>query len=320
MSARDAKKRRLPTLGAEPEGLGRVAMDQAMATRRAFLKSLAAGGGAAAVASTGCSSETWESFVQDHYQRLTPEDLEAVLERLEDRTLREHGVEVSIDAPPPIPGVEFAYALNLSACIGCRQCEYACAAENNTSRDPEMHYIRVLELEAGSFDLEHADHDYTGEVPKPGKIYMPVACQQCANPPCVRACPVSATWREDDGIIVVDYDWCIGCRYCQAACPYGARHFNFAEPTVPPSEINPDQSYLSNRMRSVGVMEKCHFCLHRTRRGELPACQEACPVGARRFGNILDPDSDVRRILETKRVYILKEELGTHPRFLYYFN
>jgi molybdopterin-containing oxidoreductase family iron-sulfur binding subunit len=148
---------------------------------------------------------------------------------------------------------------------------------------------------------------------------MPVSCQQCANPPCVSACPVDATWRERDGIIVIDYDWCIGCRYCEAACPYGARHFNFTAPSIAPSEINPDQGYLSNRIRPAGVMEKCHFCLHRVREGRLPACQEACPVGARHFGNLLDPTSEVRRILDTKRVYVLREELGTMPRFYYFF-
>lgn len=318
--AKSGGKKSLPVLGSERAALEEEATAHAVSSRRKFLQgALTAGAAAGVAASTGCAPGTWESFVQDHYQRLTPEALAAILERLERDALVEHGVRVDIEAPEPIPGVEFAYALNLSACTGCRQCEYACAAENNTSRNPQLHYIRVLEFDAGSFDLEEAEHNYTGEVPRPGKIYMPVSCQHCENPPCVRACPVNATWREDDGIVVIDYDWCIGCRYCEAACPYGARHFNFAEPSIPPSEINPDQSYLSNRVRSVGVMEKCHFCLHRTRRGELPACQEACPVGARTFGNILDPESEVRQILETKQVYILKEELGTRPRFLYYF-
>jgi len=319
-------KKRLPVVGQETEPVAprddveSDGMARAVASRRSFLQSMAVAGAAAGTAAaTGCSEDTWETFIQDHYQRMTPEQLEAVIDRLEREALREHGVEVNIEAPGPLPNVQFAYALNLNACIGCRQCEYACAAENNTSRDPEIHYIRVLELDGGSFDVEEAEHYYTGEVPKPGKVYMPVSCQHCQNPPCVRACPVQATWREHDGIVVVDYNWCIGCRYCEAACPYGARHFNFAPPSIPPSEINPDQGYLSNRIRPVGVMEKCTYCLHRTRRGLLPACQEVCPVGARKFGNLLDPNSEVRRILETKRIYILKEELGTHPSFMYYF-
>ncbi len=313
--------RKLPLIDdvkqAPPPDLEAEAMSRAQEGRRSFIKSLGAGATAGVLA--GCSTQRWEDFFHQHYHRLDKKDREDLIARLEAETKERHGVKVKIGDPPPIDGVEYAYALSLTACTGCRQCEYACAEENNTSRDPQMHYIRVLEFDIGSFNFEDAEHDYEGEVPKGGKVYMPVSCQQCANPPCVSACPVNATWRERDGIVVVDYDWCIGCRYCEAACPYGARHFNFSEPNIPPSQINPDQSLLSNRIRPPGVMEKCHFCLHRVRRGQLPACQEACPVGARKFGNLLDPNSDVRRILDTKRVYILKEELGTIPRFYYYF-
>ena len=120
--------------------------------------------------------------------------------------------------------------------------------------------------------------------------------------------------------MVVDYNWCIGCRYCEAACPYHARRFNWKKPEVPADQVNPDQSYLSNRIRPVGVVEKCSYCLHRTRRGRLPACLEACPTGARVFGNILDEDSNIRWILDNKRVYTLKEERGTKPAFFYYFD
>jgi molybdopterin-containing oxidoreductase family iron-sulfur binding subunit len=92
------------------------------------------------------------------------------------------------------------------------------------------------------------------------------------------------------------------------------------EPSVPADQINPDMSYLSNRPRTKGVMEKCHFCLHRTRVGRYPACLEVCPVGARKFGNILDPNSEVSAILRTKRVFVLKQEVGALPRFFYYFD
>jgi Fe-S-cluster-containing dehydrogenase component len=120
--------------------------------------------------------------------------------------------------------------------------------------------------------------------------------------------------------VVVDYDWCIGCRYCQAACPYWARRFNYTQPTIPPGQLNSNMGYLSNRPRTKGVMEKCTFCLHRTREGRLPACLEACPTGARKFGNIMDPESEVARILRTKRIFVLKEEANTMPRFFYYFD
>ena len=148
---------------------------------------------------------------------------------------------------------------------------------------------------------------------------MPVQCHQCDNPPCVKACPVQATWKEPDGIVVVDYSWCIGCRFCVVACPYFARRFNWVQPEVPPDRINPNQGYLSNRLRPKGVVEKCHFCLHRTRKGRYPACVEACPVGARKFGNLLDPNGEIRQVIETKRIFVLKEDLDTSPKFFYFY-
>lgn len=104
-----------------------------------------------------------------------------------------------------------------------------------------------------------------------------------------------------------------------AACPYGARHFNWGEPKLPPEEINPVTHYLGNRPRYVGVVEKCTFCVQRSRNGRYPACVEVCPVGARKFGDLNDPDSEIRYIIENKRVYIFKEELNTQPKFFYYF-
>ncbi len=148
---------------------------------------------------------------------------------------------------------------------------------------------------------------------------MPVQCHQCKNPPCVHACPVKATWQEPDGIIVVDYNWCIGCRYCMAACPYFARRFNYAAPSIPAGEITTEMAYLGNRIRPRGVVEKCTFCIGRVRQGLLPACAEACPTGSRIFSNIRDPDSPINYILRNKRVYILKEEAQTIPRFYYFF-
>jgi molybdopterin-containing oxidoreductase family iron-sulfur binding subunit len=119
--------------------------------------------------------------------------------------------------------------------------------------------------------------------------------------------------------VVIDYEWCIGCRYCMAACPYGARRFNWAEPTIPKGELNTNTHYLGNRPRPKGVVEKCTFCIQRTRAGRYPACVEACPVGARKFGNLLDKDSEIRYIIEHKRVLVLKEELNTAPRFFYFY-
>jgi len=299
-------------------------------SRRGFLAKSATGvAGLAALAAamsplrhlTEDDLPTVEEFLQKHYLEMTPADKARALERIRQQVRRRHRVEAAVSAPPPLDGVEFVYGLNISRCIGCRRCVHACVAENNLSRAPELQYIRVLEMEKGSIDLETANHHYDADqVPRPDKWYMPVQCHQCANPPCVKVCPVEATWQEPDGITVIDYDWCIGCRYCEAACPYWARRFNFTEPRMAPEQINPQMSYLSNRPRRQGVMEKCTFCLHRTRVGRLPACLEVCPTGSRKFGNVLDPTSEVHYILKHKRVFVLKADVGTLPRFFYYFD
>jgi molybdopterin-containing oxidoreductase family iron-sulfur binding subunit len=104
-----------------------------------------------------------------------------------------------------------------------------------------------------------------------------------------------------------------------AACPYGARRFNWATPSLAPGEVNPNLAFLGNRVRPKGVVEKCTFCIQRTRAGRYPACVEACPVGARKFGNLLDPQSEIRYVLEHQRVFIFKEELRTEPRFYYFY-
>ncbi len=266
-----------------------------------------------------------DELLQRHYRELTPEDLDKILRRLEEKTATDYGVKPVIHDVKPMDGVEFAYALNLSRCVGCRKCAHACLAENNQSRESDddisMSYIRVLELDNGSMNIEGGDHYYDpAQVPREGKYYMPVQCHQCRNAPCVKACPVQATWTQEDGITVVDYNWCIGCRYCMAACPYFARRFNFAKPKLEPSQVNPNQAYLGNRVRPKGVVEKCTFCLQRTREGRYPACMEVCPTGARVFGDLSDPESEINQILKEKRVYVLKEDVGTLPRFYYFFD
>lgn len=299
-------------------------------TRRSFLRTgAAAAGGMAALAAALsplrelASDEipSFDEFLQKHYKEMTPEEMEQALERIRNKVEERYAVRPHLRDVKPMEGVEFVYALNLSRCIGCRKCVHACVAENNQSRSPEIQYIRVIEMPRGTLDVEKGNHHYDRPtVPDADHFYMPVQCHQCANPPCVKVCPVEATWQEPDGITVIDYDWCIGCRYCEAACPYWARRFNFAKPNLPKEQLNPNMSYLSNRPREKGVMEKCHFCLHRTREGRMPACVEICPTGARKFGNVLDPKSEVSEILKTKRVFVLKEEVGTLPRFFYYFD
>jgi molybdopterin-containing oxidoreductase family iron-sulfur binding subunit len=123
-----------------------------------------------------------------------------------------------------------------------------------------------------------------------------------------------------DVFVVIDLNWCIGCRCCMAACPYDARRFNWGEPELAAEEFNPDTHYLGNRPRPIGVVEKCTFCIQRVRNGRYPACAEICPVGARKFGNLLDPGSEIRQIMAQKRVFTLKAEMGTEPKFYYFYS
>jgi molybdopterin-containing oxidoreductase family iron-sulfur binding subunit len=261
-----------------------------------------------------------EEFLQKHYKELSPVDKQVVFARLEREAKEGYGVEVTITDVKANEGVKYGYALNLSVCNGCRKCAEACHYENNHDRNSHNSYIRVFEMPRGTMDMEKGNANYAHPVRQPDKFYMPVQCQQCEHPPCVDVCPVEATWKEPDGIVVVDYNWCIGCRYCEAACPYHARRFNWERPVIPAKDINPNQSYLSNRIRPQGVMEKCTFCLHRTRVGRLPACLEACPTGARVFGDLNDPNSEIRWVLANKRIFILKEDLGLKPQFFYFFD
>ncbi|HSJ62735.1 MAG TPA: 4Fe-4S dicluster domain-containing protein [Gemmatimonadaceae bacterium] len=260
----------------------------------------------------------WQEYIKGNYRFMTEDERADTIARLERLAKVKRGTDVRIRSSAALPGVVYGYAFNISKCKGFRSCVEACINENNLDRRAETQYIRIFELEDGEIDLDHADATFQHEVPAEGHFYLGTQCFQCADPPCVKVCPVGATWQEPDGITVVDYDWCIGCRYCMAACPYWARRFNWSEPDVPAAEVNPNQHYLGNRARKAGVVEKCTFCIHRTRQGRLPACVEACPTGARVFGNLLDPDSEIRWVLANKRVFRLKEELKTEPRFWYF--
>jgi Fe-S-cluster-containing dehydrogenase component len=294
--------------------------------RRSFIKLLSAITAGAIAMPGKAEAFNLDEFLQKHFHQMSDEEKQKTLARLENEYNEKYGREdFTVVADGPQPGVKYAYALNLSKCIGCRKCTHACVEENNQhrgagDRGDQIEYISVLEMEKGSLDIEKSVHDYDHEVPAEGKYYMPVQCHHCNNAPCVKACPVEATWQEPDGIVVVDYNWCIGCRYCAAACPYWARKFNWLEPNLPTDAINPDTHYLGNRPRYKGVMEKCTFCINRVRKGQNPACHDICPTGSRKFGNLLDKDSVIRQIIDNKRIYILKEEVGTDPSFYYFFD
>lgn len=299
-------------------------------SRRGFLKFLGIGAlSASAVAgATDIVVDTddkelalvkFQEYFQKNYRLMTPEEKEETVKRLEKKAQLTRGIAVNIKSTPAAENVYFGYALNVSRCRGYRDCVQACRDENNLPQDGSMDYIRVHEIKKGEFSVD-GQTQFIHDVPQEGSYYLPMQCMHCENPPCVPVCPVTATWKEPDGIVVVDYNWCIGCRYCEAACPYWARRFNWQEPSIPNEMLNTDQHYLGNRDRMKGVMEKCHFCTHRTREGRMPACQEACPTGARIYGNLLDPNSEIRWILANKKVFRLKEELNTQPQFFYYMD
>ncbi|MEW6381349.1 MAG: 4Fe-4S dicluster domain-containing protein [bacterium] len=290
-----------------------------MLTRREFIKKSTQGASLLSLSSliSGCFSE---KFFQDHIRRMSREELHKTIQRLENEYRQKFCRQIKIKTTPAQQDVLFGMTLDLSKCIGCRRCVWACAQENNQSRKPQITWIDVLEMKHGSMDIKEGNRYYRHEsTPAEGYFYLPIQCQQCQDPPCVKVCPVNATWKEPDGIVVIDYDWCIGCRYCLAACPYGARKYNWSRPSLPANEINPDVHLLGNRPRDKGEVEKCTFCLHRTREGRYPACVEVCPTGARKFGDLLDPKSVVRTILAEKNVFVLKPESNTKPRFYYYF-
>ena len=299
--------------------------------RREFLKGAvkaAALGSAAMVSGCGTGflgsneevSLRWREYFKKHYRLMTQEEKDETVRRLERLARLRRGVDIQMSSKGPIERVLFGYAFNLTRCEGFMECVAACVKENNLDRKSNTQYIRIFEMEHGEMSPESGNGKFFHEVPIEDHFYMGVQCFHCEKAPCVKACPTQATYREPDGIVVVDYDWCIGCRYCIAACPYYGRRFNWNEPYVPVNEITKKQHYLGNRMRTRGQMEKCTFCVQRTREGRLPACVEACPTGARVFGNLLDPKSEIRYVLKNKKVFRFKEELGTDAKYWYFID
>ncbi|MDP2729470.1 MAG: 4Fe-4S dicluster domain-containing protein [Dehalococcoidales bacterium] len=218
------------------------------------------------------------------------------------------------------PANRFAMVIDVGACIGCRRCQWGCKEENNIPDTISPPWIEVFEVKSdvsvgGHPSLQDLKEGVTTsytESPREGRWYLPAQCNHCDNPPCVKVCPVGATYKDKDGLVLMNYDRCIGCRICVVACPYSARRFNWLEPEIPADETNPLVP-----VRPLSVVEKCTFCVHRTRQGKLPRCVEVCPVRARHFGNINDPESEVAKILETNLSFRLLEEANTHPHIWY---
>ncbi len=213
----------------------------------------------------------------------------------------------------PIDQRKWIMVIDLQKCIGCSACTIACKAENNLP--PGVVYRPVIEEEIGDY-------------PNVTRRWLPRPCMQCDDPPCTDVCPVNATWKREDGIVVVDYNACIGCRYCLAACPYAARYFDFGDkytedtPKVQAYEKSPSPEYGREWTREgqgspVGNARKCQFCIHRLEAGMLPACVTTCIGEATFFGDKNDPDSLVSELIGSPRVMRLKEDLGTSPKVYY---
>jgi molybdopterin-containing oxidoreductase family iron-sulfur binding subunit len=153
-----------------------------------------------------------------------------------------------------------------------------------------------------------------GTYPNLTRTYLPLACQHCENAACLRACPTGATYRDDKGRIEIDYDKCIGCRMCMAACPYNARAFNWNEPSRS-TGFNWGDARVPERGR--GIMEKCTLCKERTDDGDEPMCVHCCPADARIFGDLDDPDSRISKHRRDQTAHVLLEEMGTRPQVFY---
>ncbi len=215
----------------------------------------------------------------------------------------------------PLTAKHWAMVVNLRICQeqkNCTACLDACHAEHNVPKfDNPKDEIKWIWKESFEGAFHEVEHEFLEEKVKAGPAI--VMCNHCDNPPCVRVCPTQSTWkREEDGIVMMDWHRCIGCRYCIVACPYGARSFNWRDPRPALKETNQE---FPTRMR--GVVEKCTFCEERLSRGQMPACVGACPVGALTFGDLEDPHSEVRELLEKHFTIRRKPELGTQPQIYY---
>ena len=201
---------------------------------------------------------------------------------------------------------KLAIAINLRRCIGCNTCALACKMQNNVPDG--MLWNRVLTEGCERFDGAE------GTYPRLARTYLPLACQHCENAACQRVCPTGATYKDEKGRVEIDYEKCIGCRMCMAACPYNARVFNWNDP-VRATGAGYGDARVPERGR--GVMEKCTLCKERTDEGDEPMCVRCCPADARIFGDLDDPDSEVSRLRRELGSEVLLEEKGTRPQVFY---
>lgn len=213
----------------------------------------------------------------------------------------------------PLKDRKWSMVLDLRKCIGCSACTIGCKAENVLP--PGVVYRPVVDEEIGVF-------------PNVSRRFTPRPCMHCENPFCVGVCPVKATLKREDGIVAVNYQRCIGCRYCITACPYNARSADFGEeytagtPQVQDYELRPAFEYQKKWPRKhgrspIGNARKCHFCIHRIEAGLLPACVTTCIGQATYFGDANDKNNLVSELISRPNILTLKSELGTRPKVYY---
>ena len=211
------------------------------------------------------------------------------------------------DARKGIPGKKFVMVLDLSRCKNARKCVAACQKMHYLPED--KHWLKVIRMQ---------------ESESTAPYWMPKPCFHCDHPPCVKVCPVDATFKREDGIVLIDNERCIGCRFCMAACPYSARSFNWDEPEMPIDVAKREYSPESSLPRKKGTVEKCDFCPDMLRDNKLPDCVTACPNGVFYFGNIYEDavtngDETVKfsSLIRDKAGYRYLEDLGTQPSVYY---
>lgn len=202
----------------------------------------------------------------------------------------------------------YGMAIDTKRCVGCNACTTACKMANNVPDD--IFWTRALTRGGDEVDTP------AGTFPNLSMRYYTVGCQHCENPACVKACPVGATYKDPEtGIVRQDYDRCIGCRMCMAACPYtGVRSFNWQEPKNQMGFAIGDADAPKHQKHTV---EKCTFCYQRTSKGETPACMDLCPARARHWGDLDDPNSEISQIIATRPYEQLLTERGTQPNVYY---
>ena len=201
----------------------------------------------------------------------------------------------------------YGLAIDLKECIGCQCCAVACKTANNLPKD--MWWLNVLTVGGEERDTSE------GTFPNTSMSFVPLACQHCANPVCVAACPTGASYKREDGIVMIDTDKCTGCRTCMTVCPYsGVRQYNSEEPAY---DVDFALGAADAPVHTYNTVEKCMMCSSRVDEGKEPYCIEVCPVRARVFGDLDDPNSEISKLIAERDTMRLLEEKGTEPSVYY---